>query len=978
MTAHYQPRRHATVLQAGWSILCAVGFGLRAVVAIGVLTALVAGLPWALVHYVGWPLPDHVPNWDEIQATLLTPMSATFLLNFLACLCWVVWFAFTVDVIGCTVDAARGIIWPHVRPAGPLRGLAAALIGAIVLAAVSSRTSTLPQTSVALVLTSNSGPAAASQDPQIDTAPLVAAGQPGTMVIDRAAQAPPGMVRVAEAVRPPANGIYDSLWRIAERVFPDHDGARWPELFAQNRGVVQFDGRSLTVPNLIRPGWKITAFIPDTTPPVQHTPETTPAPVPAPPTPPPTSPTSPSTNPAAPNSTAHDSGQGDQQDATPDRGLDLAGGVFVSLGLAAVVATAMLSIRTWHRRRYRIGSGERDDLDHPIAPVVRALRLAHEHTHDDDVLLGPASPAPRATSDAGHRPRADRNRPARPAMGIKGGTGLALDLALTHGLGLVGPGATAAARALLVHLLAERYHGRPVQILIPATDLHLVLDDAPADRLPAAITVTSTLDAALDELETALLTRTRDRLDHHGDEPRGPRTSTLVLLATPQAHAERRLQGILDNGSALAMLGILIGQWRPGATARVHRDGTVSVASAGIGDRLAGARLFTLPGADTADLLALLRDADGPLDDHGSEPPHIQVADVTDEPREPRGDHSGDEALPAHLDTHDPILPNEPAQPPPAYDVRVFDVPRPADAATQVADEHDSVSMPCDSADLDHSATADTADLEPEPARQPVLRLQIFGHVRLTMTHQGEHRDLSSALTPKQREVLVFLALHPQGIRREALNDAIWPDANPDRPYNNLHYTLSTLRKSLSEVTEGLVTALVLNSDGRYHLDPAVVGTDYGQFHTALVDRVTAAEDERLDAHRRLASLYQGELAEDLDRLWLDAPREAAHRNVLDAVGVLIGAETDPATLLPLLERARELDPHNEGIYQAIIRTQARLEQYEAITRTVALLTTRLNELGQRPSEDTVNLVQFLRRRGSARRGADSGNAAAS
>ncbi|WP_235487645.1 LysM peptidoglycan-binding domain-containing protein, partial [Frankia sp. AvcI1] len=64
----------------------------------------------------------------------------------------------------------------------------------------------------------------------------------------------------------PANGVYDSLWRIADRCLGD--GARWPQIWALNHGVVQADGRALTQPGLIRPGWVLR--LPDqpaTTPP---------------------------------------------------------------------------------------------------------------------------------------------------------------------------------------------------------------------------------------------------------------------------------------------------------------------------------------------------------------------------------------------------------------------------------------------------------------------------------------------------------------------------------------------------------------------------------------------------------------------------------------------------------------------------------------------------------------------------------------
>jgi nucleoid-associated protein YgaU len=47
----------------------------------------------------------------------------------------------------------------------------------------------------------------------------------------------------------------ESLWRIAARRLGDPE--RWTEIYALNRGRLQPDGRRLTSPDLIRPGWRL-------------------------------------------------------------------------------------------------------------------------------------------------------------------------------------------------------------------------------------------------------------------------------------------------------------------------------------------------------------------------------------------------------------------------------------------------------------------------------------------------------------------------------------------------------------------------------------------------------------------------------------------------------------------------------------------------------------------------------------------------
>lgn len=1003
MTAHphFSPRNRTqpTASRPGRSVLSATVRFVRGLVALVVLLALVAGLPWALAHFVGWPLPDHVPSWDEIQATLLHPMSAQFLLDALAVLCWIVWFFFALDVVRCTVDAARGITWPQVRPPGPLHGMAAALIGTIVLTLLGSRAPFAAPTPVAATLVGEFAPVAVVAPltpgpPAPATAQLATVAQPTTtVVLDRTAPAPPGTVQATEEVRLPHDGVYDSLWRIAERIYGPGGGSRWPELLQLNRGVEQPDGRALTEPNLVRPGWKITAYVPAA--PDQHPPGEQPPQVPPEqPQPPPSSiaPTTPPSTQPAPNTTqapAATDEVGDHGNDQAESGLDLLTGVFVSLSLAGAVTAAMVSARMWRRRHYRIGSGDRSDLQRPIAPVVRALRAAHDHDDQQsaDVVefvdLAPAPPRIHITAAGALEPD-DEPVPVLAPVGVRGGRELALNLASTRGLGLAGPGATAAARALLLHLLTEQQPGDGISVLVPADDLHLVFDGADVQDLPSTVHVVATLDAALNEMEAALLTRTRHTIEETETQTD---PASLVLLASPEPHAERRLQAILDNGSTLGLAGVLLGQWRPGATVLVRHDGTISATSPGLGDALAGTRLFNLPAADATELLTVLRDAEGPTDltaghhaDAGGELQPLLTDDREDLAAtaaavpEQRSVVEMTQLESTPSPESEEVPPAAPALSLQLLDVQPVSAEIAADAApaSTAANERDAANREIESVN-DLSAgqhQRPNPDRGGQASERGPLTVRVMGRLQLTLHADSGERELSGTLTPKQREVLVYLALHPQGVRREVLNEAVWPDSRPPRPYNSFHNTLSMLRRALTDATDGLISNLVLNDDGRYQLNDELVLVDFWQLQRGL--QLTRAADVDEQARLRDAiELYQGDLAEDLLVPWIEPFRESIRRDVLDALGALIRAhgDTDPEIMLTLLERTRTLDRYNESVYRDILRTQARLGQYAAIPRTLALLAATLDEIEQRPSADTLNLADFLGR-GSTRRAA--------
>jgi hypothetical protein len=816
MTTRQRTHRATNGYRPLWRVLVTVSRLIRGTLALVALLALMLGLPWALAHFVGWPLPDHVPTWDEAEMVLLSPMSARLLLDVLGSMCWVVWLFFAVDVLRCTAEAVRGITWPRARSTGPLQGLAAALIGTIVLTVLGNRTPSSPPTS-ALVLSDGLVPVAVSAPfrpgPVLPETPV----RYNTMTIDSEAPAPPGMVQVTEEIRVQENGVYDSLWRVAERIH--HDGTRWPELFEQNRDRVQPDGRVLIHPDRVRPGWKITAYIPAPAPSTGRQPDDKGSPdSPQPPT---TTPTAPS---IAPSGTHAQADHTDRRDPSPEPGVDLATGAFVSLALATMISGAVVSVRMRRRRQYRIGSSDRTDLERPIAPIVRALRTAHElNTPLDDLHVVEVVPTP--PSAPPHGPVAVVAR-----VGLRSGRELALNLATTHGLGLLGPGATAAARAVLLHLLAEQVQPEVgVRVLVPAADLDLVFDGEAAEVLPSTVVVVDSLDTALDEMEAALLTRTRHQIEETTSQLGQP---VVVLLGSPAAHAERRLQAILDNGSVLGLAGILIGQWRPGATLRVRADGSVGAASPGLGGDLMGSRLFTLPATDTAELLKVLREAEGSTDipsAAASRPGEPVAAAVESQPAQ-------------HVERAQLVEPDANGSDP----VLHLRLPEEVQLCSEIAKK---------------PAVAGGSDSD-RPWRPLVL--QVLGRVGLVLNDEGTEHDLGGALTPKQREVLVYLALHPKGARREALNDAVWPDSRPPRPFNSMHNALSLLRRALSQATDGQISDLVLHDNGRYLLNTKLVTTDYEGLRQALNTQRPSSSGDALDLLRDAVELYQGDLAEDL------------------------------------------------------------------------------------------------------------------
>ncbi|GAA5120993.1 hypothetical protein [Haloechinothrix salitolerans] len=860
-----------------------------ALAAVLALAALLVGVPWGLVTFIGWPLPDHIPTRDEIEATLLNPLSVTLLLKILACIAWPTWLVFTVDVARCVPDALRGVRPPAI---GPVHAVAGVLVASAVLGLLPPHfpaASATPPPEPTLVAPQTAQSASPNPDGHHSTPRAITSRQDNTVV-----------------VRPPHQGVYDSLWRIAARALDD--GRRWIEIFRLNRGRPQPDGGALTDPHLIRPGWvlrlpKDSTARPDSPPRLESAL-------------PHRAPSSQSVQPAPEVTQDQDHAPAPSAvTTTSGSALTLWSGGLVAATLASAVALAMVIRRRKRMRAYQPGSGDRTPPP-PPTPAVHALRLAYDADHLDDTEPGAPMPV-EIDLDGG-----------TVDIGVHDERVRAIDVAAVNGLGLTGPGAEAAARALVVHVLASTR----ATVVVPAADARaLVGEDLPAT---GRLHVTEDLPSAAAALAQHV----------PPDAPAQDSTELHAVLVARIERPEQRLQSILDAGIGGGIGAILLGHWPAGATVRVHADGIVAAASPAVDD-LRDTRLFHMDAADTRDLVALLADTPAPRAPASSS-------------TEPGDDELGTDAGGPGNTTHPEAI--QPSSDSPEAD--------------SVDTEDPSHRLPADPADdgthraptPDVAMLVDTIERIRQPRNHP-WALSIFGPVTLTWySPNDEGHDVTSALAPKHKALLVFLALHPSGTTRDAVREALWPDARGRRPFNAFYASLSQMRKAFATATDDQAADPISQHDEHVALDPDIIEVDYWQLHEAEHERRTAATDEdRLAAWSRIAAVYRGEIADGMSALWLEGPREAAHRCVVDALAGMAAhyRGRDPHRQLQLLEHARLLNPENEDIYRDIMRVQAELGFTDAIARTVQLLTTSLAEIGERPDPSTLTLARALQER---------------
>jgi DNA-binding SARP family transcriptional activator len=896
----------------------------RALAATAVLAALAAGLPWLMWHVTGWPLPHQLPGLATLKTGLTSRESPRVILDAVTCTGWVIWAVFVAQVAAETAWQLAHL--PELARTGQARGrgpgspsppraLAAVLIGAVLIGIIAAARGVTP-------------PAAAPTAPRLPApaaATLTASQRPGQAPVRRE----PDSYTVREG---------DNLWDIAAAHLGS--GEDWHQIWELNKYRPQPGGGELTTPGLIQPGWVLRmpargASDPATSSRPRHTAE--PAHHPAAHRAPsrPDRSRSPDHTPRH-REAAHGAGQ-----PHTTAGISLPSGGMAGAGLAAAITAGLALAAVHRRRRYRPGrvlTSRLDPAAPPLPPPVAALRRAHlaaNAASDDDDDPYAAAPAVPAAAPAPLPAPAQVSVPPEPAgslpLGIRDGIQLAADLSTLGGLGLTGPGAPAAARAILAGLLSRTLPGSraaPADVIIPASDAKTLLpgydqDEPGADRLPG-LTITPALSDALNLAEETIIRRARRAGGHDlSDDADGTRQGLAplppaALIATPAPGASRRLSAIIRAGREVSLAAVLLGEWPGGTTCEVSADGTATCAD----PSLDGSQLFNLTADDTSAIVSILREA------RGASPPSAVLVPASP----PQGR----------------LSPDHPAAPPPA------------EAHGVQARETASAPPPSGPA---RQAPAVGVSPPPVPSHAvppavPAIRIEVLGPLRILV--RGS--EIDGGLR-KARELAALLALHPDGLTGEAISEALWPGVPRSHGTAQRGLALRKLREMLRDAAGITTPRIVVLAAGRYRLDPTLVTTDVADFQAALeAARASSGEAGRLAACRTATALYRGPLADGAGYEWAEPWAETARRRALDAwtriAEILQPAEPDQA--LAALEAALGHDPYNEQLYQKIMHVQAAAGRPDAVRRTLALLESRLTEIGVTPGSQTRQAAAAL------------------
>jgi DNA-binding SARP family transcriptional activator len=767
----------------------------------------------------------------------------------------------------------------------------------------------------------------------------------------------------------------DSLWQIAERELGS--GLRWREIYRLNEGTRFSDGRSLTDPHLIYPGWvlelpkagKAPAHAEHQDGHERRTIEGSAEPNGSSPAPPSEGRMPTSESPTPHTQSLSQPGQDDDQtepSPSPDSTVELPSGLLVAASFASGLLTAHLLGRL-HRRRSRRLTGI-GSVEPSAAPdLIRDLRRAGASE-----MAGPIEVALDAVIDAWLE--VSRSWP-HIVGAIESGKHVSIVLADVEGELPASSGGTLSPRIRFARtgsfVLADVDGPFPLRLRRLRTPLERCLL-VPLGRTPDGSVVHISMTG-------------RGRVAVTGANA-SDLIAQLVLAAATQGWPEDLRFVVVGESEKITSLGRL-----PQAQTACAWEGAAPAMRKVELELMRRARLFLQEGVD---------DIWTHLAEHSDEQLPALVV-VCDEP--PTALAGVIEALGEQaVDLGAAVLTSGATQSSASLAVHVgasieleTDLPLPSvlePLSLDVSARREAIEVIRDAyptkPEEDHGTSIETVESEApppvavraatpprpvaegerrfSPPREPpvpapqMMAIRCLGPFEIS---RGE-APMRTGWKSKGRELLAYLVANPSGAPKERIIDELWPEVDPKTAGARFD-RYATLVRSLARGTEDSQMYVERVGESSYRLEQGAWWVDAWEFGSLVADAERCDDaDQAMAGFRDALALYRGEFCDDAYYPWLEGVRERFRNVFVEAsarFAYLLSDADEHDEALVVLGRAISADPVCEDLVRRAMAVEATLGRRAAALARYRRFEAALDEqLGVEPDAETQALAQGL------------------
>ena len=497
------------------------------------------------------------------------------------------------------------------------------------------------------------------------------------------------------------------------------------------------------------------------------------------------------------------------------------------------------------------------------------------------------------------------------------------------GLAVVGPGAYAAARGVLVEALSAAAVGDPaerLQVVITGEALTGLLGVGATQlagwrRVRVAGGAAKALQVAeVWLLETARVTLARETASvPASDGPAALQAGSwpmLLVAHVPGSRERRRIRAVMEQAGHLFGV-LLLGPWDQGPVAHVETDGTTMP----VGNRgpatVVPPRMRLLDEHTTVQTLLALRQAE------------------TDRP---------------------------PPAAPPGQVVRPVDEERAWSAAPQTTTAGYGTGQPARAAPRLGSQGAAAVSGAAARERRSRAVVRVLGPPEIVNARAAGRPVRQAAL-----ELLVYLAAHPDGATVEQICDDLWPGVRRFHSGQRLHTAASNLRHLLAAAAGAdpqLAGEYLGTQQGGYRLNPRLVDVDLWRLREAVATARASGQDpdRRHVALRQACQAYGGPLADGCTYRWIGVYAGQVRTWACYALRDLAEFAEGHERAAQLLRQAAQADLADEDTCREAMRACAKVGDGEGIRHLLNELTGHLDTAGAAPAPATVSLARQLLR----------------
>ncbi len=247
----------------------------------------------------------------------------------------------------------------------------------------------------------------------------------------------------------------------------------------------------------------------------------------------------------------------------------------------------------------------------------------------------------------------------------------------------------------------------------------------------------------------------------------------------------------------------------------------------------------------------------------------------------------------------------------------------------------------------------------------PVADLTIRLLGPLDVRVRGERVDARAWGSARSRELLVFLACHPNGATKEQVGVAFWPEASAAQVRNTFHVTLHRLRKAL-----GHADWIVVQQE-RYRLDPQlVVECDALRFERTISEALRLARrraEPARDALTAALAMYgQDLLAGEGVGDWHVPLHDQLQRLYFEGLQALATLQLDAGQTAEAIATSRRVlaaDSLDEQAWRCIMTAHARAgERSQALRVYQDVVELMMREIETTPDRATEKLAERIER----------------